>query len=77
MKLGSFVKEEAICSTRNCCSSGESNLGLEVVLASMVGFGFAKSSEIAGADEDPGAAVSTAGAMLTLRAAAPPEVGSI
>ena len=79
VKLGSFVNEEAICSTRNCCNSGESNLGFAKVLASIIaiGFAFTKSRETACADEDPGAAETTAGAMLTLRAAAPPEVASI
>lgn len=32
MKLGSFVRDEAICSTRNLWISGDSVLGFEVVL---------------------------------------------
>lgn len=72
MKLGSFVKEDAICSTRNCCNSGESNLGLEEVLGSVLGLGFAaRSREMTGAAEEPGGA----GVMLRERAA--PEVASM
>lgn len=50
VKLGSFVKEDAICSTKNCLTSGESILGFDC-LASVLDFGLVKSRVRAGPDE--------------------------
>lgn len=38
VKLGSFVKEEAICSTKKCLTSGESILGFDCLAISLLGF---------------------------------------
>lgn len=53
MKLGSFVKEDAICSTKNCRTSGEFILcfGVLTSLLSLVGFDFVKSSVMVGPHE--------------------------
>ena len=52
VKLGSFVKEEAICSTKKCRTSGESILGF-AVLASIIllDVGLVKSRVTLGPDE--------------------------
>lgn len=50
VKLGSFVKEEAICSIKKCRSSGESTLGCEL-LTSVSSSGFIKSRVTVGPDE--------------------------
>ena len=50
MKLGSFVNEEAICSTRNCRTSGASVFGFEL-LASLLDLDFVRSRVMAGPDE--------------------------
>ena len=52
MKLGSFVKEEAICSTKNCRTSGESVLAGFALLVSLPDLGFVKSRVMLGPDED-------------------------
>ena len=46
VKLGSFVKEEAICSTKNCLTSGESILGFDCLAISLLGFAFIKSRAV-------------------------------
>lgn len=49
VKLGSLVKEDAICSTKNCPTSGESVLGFDC-LASLLVLDFAKSRVTLGPD---------------------------
>ena len=50
VKLGSFVNEEAICSTKNFWASGVSVLGFEL-LSSMLDLGFVRSRVMVGPDE--------------------------
>jgi hypothetical protein len=45
VKLGSFVNEEAICSTKNCRTSGASVFGFEL-LASLLDLDFVRSRVI-------------------------------
>ena len=50
VKLGSFVKEDAICSTKYCLTSGESIFGLEF-LASSLDLDFVRSRVMVGPDD--------------------------
>ncbi len=52
VKLGSFVKDEAICSTKNCLISGESILGFDCLASLLVlDFDFVNSRVREGRDE--------------------------
>lgn len=53
VKLGSFVKEEAICSTKKCRTSGESILGFALLVSVILALdlGFVKSRVMLGPDE--------------------------
>lgn len=50
VNLGSFVNEEAICSTNNCRASGVSTPGFEL-LASVLDLDFVRSRVMVGPDE--------------------------
>ena len=52
VKLGSFVNDEAICSTKNCRTSGESILGagFAVLVSLLLDLGFVKSRVMLGED---------------------------
>lgn len=52
VKLGSFVKEEAICSTRNCLTSGESIRGFDCLASVLpLGLDFVRSRATLDPDE--------------------------
>jgi len=51
VKLGSFVKDEAICSTKNCLISGESILGFDGLMSLVLDLDFVNSRVSVGPDE--------------------------
>lgn len=51
VKLGSFVKEDAICSTKYCLTSGDSILDLEFLASSVLDLDFVRSRVTVGPDE--------------------------
>ena len=73
MKLGSFVNEEAICSTKNCRTSGASVFGFEL-LASLLDLDFVRSRVMVGPDE---AREAEQGTEPSVRPRLEPDVASI
>lgn len=51
VKLGSLVKEEAICSTKNFRTSGVSVLGFGLLVSEVLDLDFVKSRVMVGPDE--------------------------